>query len=173
MKQTKKIIIGIDPDIDKSGVAVLRLQTMELEVSSQTFGELIDFFRRGIYNPAETRVVVEASWTTAHNFHLLPSDSKAVSAKKSYHVGRNHQCGIDICKLAESEGLEVVKQPPLRKCWKGKDRKITHDEIRIFTPLKKKRTNQEERDAILLAWTNAGLPTATYYKFNINDFKKL
>ena len=40
---------------------------------------------------------------------------------------------------------------------KGKDRKITAEELKAFTGVTG-RTNQEGRDAALLAWEYAGLP---------------
>jgi hypothetical protein len=46
---------------------------------------------------------------------------------------------------------------PLKKNWKGKDGKITHKELALFTGLTG-RTNQEARDAGLIAWIFAGLP---------------
>ena len=50
------------------------------------------------------------------------------------------------------------------KCWKGKDRKITHEELDTIvrwvndTGLPRKRSNQEERDALLLAGEKSGFP---------------
>lgn len=154
------IIIGIDPDVEASGVATLCLKTKRIDATTMTLPALTDYFRR-VCNEHPTlvvSVVVEASWTTAHNFHSLPSDSKAVAAKKGYHVGRNHQIGIDIADIARHFNLAVKLQPPLRKIWKGKDRKITHEEICAITGYTAKRSNQEERDAMLLAWTSANLP---------------
>ena len=51
----------------------------------------------------------------------------------------------------------MIEQYPLRKIWKGKDGKITDEEIKAFMPIIE-RTNQEERDAALLAWNEAGFP---------------
>ena len=154
------IIIGIDPDVEASGVATLCPKTKRVEATTMTLPALLDYLRRvrNEYPTLTVAVVVEASWTTAHNFHSLPSDSKAVAAKKGYHVGRNHQIGIDIADIARHFSLDVRLQPPLRKIWKGKDRKITHEEICAITGYTAKRSNQEERDAMLLAWTSANLP---------------
>lgn len=157
---TYDIIIGIDPDVEASGVATLSPRTKRIEATTMTLPALTDYFRRvsNEYPTLMVSVVVEASWATAHNFHSLPSDSKAVAAKKGYHVGRNHQIGIDIADIARHFSLDVCLQPPLRKIWKGKDRKITHEEICAITGYTAKRSNQEERDAMLLAWTSANLP---------------
>lgn len=152
------IIIGIDPDVEASGVATLIRRTKKIDATTMTLPTLLDYLRRVRYPTLTVAVVVEASWTTAHNFHSLPSDSKAVAAKKGYHVGRNHQIGIDIADVAQHFSLDVRLQPPLRKIWKGKDRKITHEEICAITGYTAKRSNQEERDAMLLAWTSANLP---------------
>jgi hypothetical protein len=48
----------------------------------------------------------------------------------------------------------------LKKCWKGKDGKITQDEIAYFVSAGEKmpRMNQDQRDALLLAWVCAGYP---------------
>lgn len=152
------IIIGIDPDVEASGVATLIRRTKKIDATTMTLPTLLDYLRRVRYPTLTVAVVVEASWTTAHNFHSLPSDSKAVAAKKGYHVGRNHQIGIDIADIARHFSLDVRLQPPLRKIWKGKARKITHEEICAITGYTAKRSNQEERDAMLLAWTSANLP---------------
>ena len=144
---TYDIIIGIDPDVEASGVATLIRRTKKIEATTMKLPALMDYLRR-----------VRYPWTTAHNFHLLPFDNKAVATKKGYKVGRNHQIGIDIADIARHFSLDVRLQPPLRKIWKGKDRKITHEEICAITGYTAKRSNQEERDAMLLAWTSANLP---------------
>ena len=72
-------------------------------------------------------------------------------------VGANHETGRKIIEMCEHYGIEVLPHIPLVKCWKGKDRKITHEELASFTGIMG-RTNQDVRDAALLAWTFAGLP---------------
>jgi hypothetical protein len=42
--------------------------------------------------------------------------------------------------------------------WRGKDRKITQEELAAIVGQELPRTNQEGRDAALLAWVMAGLP---------------
>lgn len=64
----------------------------------------------------------------------------------------------DVNRLTrELERLRGSRDERLRKGWKGKDGKITHDELASFTGLMG-RTNQDVRDAALLAWAFAGLP---------------
>lgn len=78
------IIIGIDPDVEASGVATLIRGTKKIDATTMTLPALLDYLRRvrNEYPTLTVAVVVEASWTTAHNFHTLYSDSKAVAAKR-------------------------------------------------------------------------------------------
>ncbi|GHT02085.1 hypothetical protein AGMMS49525_04910 [Bacteroidia bacterium] len=152
-------IIAIDPDVEKSGVAELIPQHRLLEVTNLTFPQLLDYLqaRKKMSDTAHTSlvVVVEAGWLNKSNWHT--SQNKATSAKVGNNTGRNHEVGRKIVEMCKHYGLEVVEQHPLRKCWKGKDGKITHDELAYFTGLID-RTNQDARDAALLAWNYAELP---------------
>jgi hypothetical protein len=49
-----------------------------------------------------------------------------------------------------------------RNIWRGKDGKITHEELAAFTGITG-RTNQEERDAMLIAWNYANLPLSRLF----------
>jgi hypothetical protein len=154
------IIIAIDPDVDKSGVAFLEVATRKLEVSALSFPQLLDYlqFVRREKQTAEqlkVAVVVEAGWLNAiSNYHTAPGRK---GQRISKNVGANHETGRKIIEMCRHYGMEAVEQPPLKKCWKGKDGKITHEELSYFTGLTGK-TNQEGRDAALLAWVYAGLP---------------
>jgi hypothetical protein len=155
------VIIAIDPDVDKSGVAVLEVATRKLEVSSLTIDKLIDYFEFVKTQQQKTDnkivVVVEASWSNTHNHHLAGKHTLKSASKTGYNIGRNHQHGIIICNLAKRMGFEVVEQSPLHKFWNGKDRKITHKELSYFTEITG-RTSQEMRDSALIAWNFANLP---------------
>ena len=65
---------------------------------------------------------------------------------------------MDIVELLRHRGISVVEKQPLVKIWSGKDGKITHDEMTSICGWGRTRSNQEERDALLLAWDHAGLP---------------
>ena len=84
-------------------------------------------------------------------------ERKQRAASKGYDVGRNHETGKKIVEMCQHLGIEVLEHAPLRKGWKGKDGKITHEELASFTGLMG-RTNQDARDAALLAWAFSGLP---------------
>jgi len=154
------IIIGIDPDCDRSGVAYLETGTKTLIPFNITFIQLIDYLRKvkrdSIAQNESVVVIVEAGWlNTISNYHNVTGRGCCRVAK---NVGANHQVGKIIVEMARYYGFEVVEQKPFKKTWKGANGKITHDELAYFTNLEKKRTNQEERDAALIAWGYADFP---------------
>lgn len=156
----ENIIIGIDPDIEKNGVAVLYRLSKEISLHSLPFPQALTFIRSLAEKNNSLVVIVEAGWRNKSNFHLSPYDTKAQAAKKGVDQGRNHQRGIDIVEYLQYHDLKVIEMKPLPLMWgTGLTRKkISDEEIRRFMDIKKKRTNQEERDAALLAWVYAGLP---------------
>ena len=155
------VVIGIDPDVDESGVAFLIVESRILEVYRLTFAYLLDYLQEiGDVLMREGKnfvVVVEAGWLNKAHWHVGKGGSAARTAAIGNHTGRNHEVGRKIVEMCRHYGIEVVEQPPLRKMWKGRDGKITHEELQIFTGITGK-TNQETRDAALIAWEYAGLP---------------
>jgi hypothetical protein len=156
------IYIGIDPDTHLNGIGRLDMAGRKATATNLPFALTIDYVRDVIKaahrEGQKVAVIVECSWGEAHNWHLKISDSKAVAAKKGYAVGAMHETGKKLVEMLENYGIEVSLQRPLVKCWAGADRKITHAEITDVCGWDKKRSNQEERDAMLLAWYASGLP---------------
>jgi hypothetical protein len=154
-------IVAIDPDVEKSGVAYLKPSTRQLEVSSLEFPLLLEYLQHAKGISEETNesliVVVEASWLISHNWHKGKADNYRTAAAKGNSAGRNHEVGRKIVEMCRHYGIEVIEQRPLKKCWKGPGGKITHKELAFFTGLMGK-TNQDARDAALLAWSFANLP---------------
>lgn len=158
----ERIIIGIDPDTDQSGIGRLDVLERKCTATHLPFPLLVDYIR-DVKNLAdlmnrELVVYVEASWLISHNWHISFKDTKAVAAKKGQEVGRMHETGRKIVEMLEHYGIDVREQHPLKKCWNGKDGKITHDELTALCGWDRKRSNQEERDAMLIAWYASGLP---------------
>ena len=157
-------VIGIDPDKVKSGVAWLKPSTSQLEISNLSFPLLLEYLQFAKQKGEELNeslvVVVEAGWMNAKScFHAAQGKQAEKIAKD---VGANHETGRKIIEMCEHYGINVVAKAPLAKCWKGKDKKITHEELASFTGIMG-RTNQDARDAALLAWTFAGLPIKIKY----------
>ena len=161
MKYTR--VIGIDPDVDKSGAAEVVVATRQVNVASLTFPQLMDYLQYmqkefGGKEDERMVVVVEAGWKNANNWHTSRVQSVAAAAKTGQNTGRNHEVARKIAEMARHYGMVVDEVKPLRKCWKGRDGKITHEEICMIVGGLDRRTNQEERDACLLSWVYAGLP---------------
>ena len=165
MKYTR--FIGIDPDVDKSGFAFLNKETKELTLESVSFPMLLNRLVQAKAGGEPVQVIVEAGWLNQGNWHIRWGDNKGQAAKKGYQVGRNHEAGMKIVEVAKFFGFDVVEQRPLRKCWKGKDGKITAEELAAFTGYTS-RSNQDARDAALLCWHAANLPII----MNLNRVKK-
>lgn len=159
----KDIIVGIDPDIVASGIAILNPKTDEITLQCLDFVGvllLLDDLAQRAKRGVGIRIYIEYSAATKHNWHLAHySEKKSVASAKGYNLGQNHQIEQCIYDYAYNyHGLDIVRQPPFKKCWKGPDRKITHEELAAMLPIKEKATNQEKRDAALLAWLGAGKP---------------
>lgn len=155
-------IVGIDPDVEKSGVALLDCEAMEFKaVETQSFADLVDYFSilaTDRYYAHKSVVIVIEDSDLSVNWHYNSRDSKAVCAAKGRSVGMCHATARHLKECAEAYGLEVVPMKPLRKCWKGRDGKITHEEAAYFMRGLPKQTNQEGRDSALLSWCYADFP---------------
>lgn len=154
------LVVGIDPDTDASGVAFINPATREIHLSTAPLLDFLLSLPRLKEEPeANPRFVLEDVWSTAHNWHLTKDDRRAVIAKKGYHLGRCAQVGMILRDALDRYEFPYIAQAPLRKCWKGNGGKITHAEFvrlchdRGFRLDAKhlSRSNQEERDAALLA----------------------
>lgn len=152
-------VIGIDPDCEKNGVAILCPAVRLLNCETLTFAETIiylQFFKRNMEEKSRSFIVViEAGWLNRSNWHTHGNAKLAAAIGRS--TGMNHQTGILLAQMCDYYKIPYKLQKPLKKCWKGKDGKITHAELKAFTGIEG-RTNQEERDAALISWCEAGLP---------------
>ena len=154
--------IGIDPDVKKNGVAIVERETKHLECAAMTFAETLDYLqwvaKRASEAKASVKVYVEAGWMNRTNWHLKKWDNRGQVVAKGVSQGRNEQVSRLLGEMCQAYGLRWQFLKPLRKVWGGRDRKITHDELCAVTGLMYGRTNQEMRDAALIAWVSAGLP---------------
>ena len=147
-----KIYIGIDPDTDRSGVAIFSNNVMQCAALAfaDMFGLILQINKDAKEHGNDVVVVVEAGWLNKSNWHISFRDNAWLAAAKGIAVGRNQQVGKCLVELLRAENIQVVEQKPLRKVWrKGK---ISHAELSKLVHLDQKRTNQEMRDAALLAY---------------------
>lgn len=157
------LVVGIDPDSERSGFAIVSRRAKKiLTATALRFPDLIGQIARLKKECEQTGerllIIVEAGWLNAGNWHLTRHDTPSVASKKGVGIGRNQQTGILTAEVCEAVGLDTKCVKPLRKCWSGKDRKITTAELEKICGHKLGRCNQEARDASLLAWAWADLP---------------
>ena len=132
------MIIGIDPDLTKSGVAIL---SPSLELKNLTFAETVELFRSQQANIK--KVVIEAGWLTKKsNLHSRYGQTKTAGERIAKNVGENHATGKLLVEMAESLGLTVVLVRPTRSKKDAKE----FNRITGWTG----RSNQETRDAAML-----------------------
>lgn len=158
--EAHRCIMAIDPDSDKSGLAVLDVTARQfVSLCTLSFPELICSIRQfAAKAPVPVKVYVEAGWMCPSNWHITSKFSRQKCAAMGVDVGRNQETGRKIIEMLTHYGIAVSPVRPLIKVWgKHGHEKISHAELSAFAPVGK-RTNQEERDAALLAWDKAGLP---------------
>lgn len=154
----KGLVIAFDPDVEKSGVAVLDCAKGRFVLlSAMAFPDCIRLLDGYAAMEEQVLVVIEDS-DVSRNWHYSPRDTKGVIAAKGRSVGMCHATLRHLHEYAEAVGLDVRMQKPLRKCWRGKDGKVTQEEMAAMIPDWPARSNPEVRDAALLAWAVAGLP---------------
>ena len=165
-----KLIIGIDPDTSKSGYCEIMIwgNDIYLQYGAYSFAEIVmDIFKKIKDHKAlssrtyDIEIYVEAGWLVKpSNYHSPYYAKKSVSDTISNGVGRNAETGRKIIEMAKYYGLNVIEAYPLKKIWGADHRqKISAKELKILTGgLVSTQTNQDTRDAILLAWDKSGLP---------------
>ena len=151
----KNLIIGIDPDCEKSGLCIIdKDEKKVIKAEALPFPELIQTILL-LQFPDEIKCVyVEAGWLNKGNYHGRFGDSRALSAAKGEAVGRNAETGRKIVEMLRYNNITTELVRPLKKVWKGTGGKITQAEILRIIPGFPKRSNQEVRDAALIAWVN-------------------
>ena len=172
--ESRTLLVGIDPDTKASGWAVIDLSDRTVHLETLSFMDILALlteWRREVDDhyldeSYSYRFVVEDIWTVAHNWHVSPRDNRLTISKKGYHIGRCSMVGQLIYEAIGAHFFPRIAQPPLRKVWRGIDGKISHPELLelcekhdlILPPSKQKQTNQEERDALLLALHHIATP---------------
>lgn len=152
-------ILGIDPDVEKSGFTLIDCKYRELIFCKcLTMPEAFEYLKQlpsSGYTPV--KVVIEDS-DQATGWHYSRRDSQPVVFAKGRSVGMCHATLRHLHEYAEQIGLDCVMKKPLRLIWGRGGEKISQREIEQFIPNFPKRSNPEMRDSALLAWDYADLP---------------
>ena len=145
-----KLIIGIDSDVKKSGVAVLNGK--ELLLNNLAFFDLRDFLVREKEN---IRIVkVEAGYLNKKS-NFRGAKNIRTAARIGKNVGACNEVAKKIVEMCNHYGLPVREVKPFHKIWKGRDGKISHEELLLQLKMRNikndsRSTNQDQRDAALI-----------------------
>jgi hypothetical protein len=150
------MIIAIDPDVKKSGVAFFQYNKIDCINL-----DLPDLFLFILENKDNLTVHIEASWLISFDYSSkkMMVLNKSTVASLNRDVGANHEIGRQIEKFCQKNKVKSFLVMPLSKRWGKTGReKISHEEIMLLSKINKygfprKQTNQETRDALLILTT--------------------
>lgn len=152
-----EIIVGIDPDINRSGVSVLCCNDKKIELSTLDFYDLSLTMLINQSLKEKMLICVEAGFLNKSNWHIKSAKSKEIASEIGRRTGENHAIAKLIIEFAQKLGYDVEEVRPLAKVW-GNNRKskISHKEFadkckKDGFEFHKDQTNQEERDAGLIS----------------------
>jgi len=134
-----KIVIGIDPDVDKNGVAIKNKDGFTLH--NWKFFELFDKLKE-MNHEEVVLVMIEGGWLNKSNWHKSEKGSAALNAKIGSHTGANHETGKKIVEM-----MEYLKLP--YRVIKPTKTKVNAKLFKMMTK-HKGGSNQEQRDAYML-----------------------
>ena len=146
-----KIRLGLDPDLDKSGYALIQHQPFGkpqiIELCTKPLFEvtkaILEVVKRCEEDGSSLLVCIEAGYLNKiASYHAAPS--KAAAAKIGMNVGMNHAIGMKL------EEFCVVNQIPY-KLYKPTNEKWDARKFKLITGYDK-RSSQETRDAVRAAW---------------------
>lgn len=134
----KHIIIGIDPDTNESGVAVIRGGAIA-HITTMNLFTLFEYIR-GLQ---PNNVCISAGWLNkVTNFQNREVEVR-VRERISERIGANHEIGKQIALYCHEHGISYTLVRPIGK-------KVNSRQFGALTGYVG-RTNQEERDAAMAA----------------------
>lgn len=155
---TKTLVIGIDPDVERSGVASVNKATGARELFTAPFWDVIGFINQ--FRDHIRVVVIEAGFLNpksnfrdraqiadalqSNNAVAALASAKRVGEKIAQKVGQNHQVGILLVEYCRRENIPFMAVQPI-------GHKITS--TRMFQQMygiKTAKADQEIRDAFHL-----------------------
>lgn len=139
MPQNKNLV-GIDPDIDKSGVAFSNGELIELK--NLTFFELFEYLKTLGSRTEKLYIYIECGYLNQSNWHKRADRSSAFNAKVGERTGANFETAKKIVEMCEYLKLQHFKIKPTRT-------KVKASFFKSLTGIQS-RTNQEQRDAYML-----------------------
>jgi len=141
------ITIGIDPDTDKSGIAIV-VNKQIIDLATVKLFDLIEYLDAA--GPKDTIVVkVEDPNMIKPLFGEKAKNKRAIREKICQDVGGCKAVARLICELLESHNYKVIKVRPL----KGPIKRQAKNDGNYFNKITgwKGRTNEDKRDAAMIA----------------------
>ena len=144
-----KVRIGIDPDLKKSGVAIIYIEPFKTQaiqtLENLEFFKLLKLLKTTIdtHTFQNVTVFVEAGWLNKKsNYHS--AFNKEIAGRIGKNVGENHAVGKLIEEYCIHNQITYKLVKPTTKKWDAK----------LFKQITKwdGRTNAETRDAVRTAW---------------------
>lgn len=153
MANNINFIIGIDPDLHKSGVATWNTETNSWLLHKAIPNEEIVEVLTNTCPPEQSKIYLEAGWLNKKaNFR---GGNYRTAQAKARNVGENAAAGKILIKLLEKAGYQVFKIAPLSKGkgllkskegrWTETGRKYIIDQSGITD-----RMNDDVRDAVFI-----------------------
>jgi len=145
-------IVGIDPDLKKTGIAVWDVQQKKF-----IYWGAVDFVNiapvlKEVCHPFSTEIILESPWLNKKANFRKGNFSKRVSDAISKKVGQNHAVAKMISETLQSIGWSVIEKKPLFKgifkrngVWTTIGRKFIIANSNVTS-----RINDEVRDAMYL-----------------------
>lgn len=115
MNNSNKIIIGIDCDVDKSGIAfvrggsITRLFNLNLWKTFDLIAEAFSLYKN---ESKEILVVIEAGWIDKSGKEAKNKSYHGGGKGSSYDVGRNSEIGRQIAKFCHENKIPYVLRQP-------------------------------------------------------------
>lgn len=131
-----EILIGIDPDVDKSGVALSF--NGKLTLLNLTFFDLYDYLKNCQSLFKSFLVVIEKGESNKALFNS--KGKKSVASTIGMKTGRNFEVTNKIAEMCEYLKIDYEFYVPTSQ-------KLSHDYLNKIVELPK-RTNEEQRDAV-------------------------
>ena len=137
------IIIGCDPDSNKSGIAVYDNGDTISLLQSLRLTEIIGVIEslKGWNVPIELHIE-DLNAIISNAFSIRSKDPLAVKLKKAGNVGQCKQVQIEIERIAEHFNIKIVRHS-VSKQWKDKYGKIEFERVTGWTG----RSNEDTRSA--------------------------
>lgn len=149
-----RVVIGIDPDLNKNGVAILKdniLQVFNVSIDDLVF-KYFDHFNYLKSNAKDFIVIIEAGWLIKTLYRrFLAFDNNLIISKIAMQVGENNGTGKVLQSLLTAKNFEPFVVPPINSFGKKLSQQKLIDALNINKIIPTfKQSNQDQRDAAVI-----------------------